>query len=200
MRSLVTSRDRIGMTTLNWFITGASSGLGASLAKAAISAGHRVAGTARSSSRLRDVAARIQTLSCPCRWISRDRMRSRPRSPRRKRGMAASCAREQCRHRLCGRDRGGRGQECPRGVRDQRLRPHQHHPSRAPGDARPRAWHHRQHLLDQWCRLHAWTWLLQRLETCGRSHHRRPLRRGRAARPEGADRRAGRISDRYRRP
>ena len=45
------------MTTLNWFITGASSGLGASLAKAAISAGHRVAGTARSSSRLRDVAA-----------------------------------------------------------------------------------------------------------------------------------------------
>ena len=45
------------MTTLNWCITGASSGLGASLAKAAISAGHRVAGTARSSSRLRDVAA-----------------------------------------------------------------------------------------------------------------------------------------------
>jgi NAD(P)-dependent dehydrogenase (short-subunit alcohol dehydrogenase family) len=45
------------MTTLNWFITGASSGLGASLAKAAISAGHRVAGTARSSSRLRDLAA-----------------------------------------------------------------------------------------------------------------------------------------------
>ena len=45
------------MNTLNWFITGASSGLGASLAKAALSVGHRVAGTARSSSRLRDVAA-----------------------------------------------------------------------------------------------------------------------------------------------
>jgi len=35
------------MSTQTWFITGASSGLGASVANAALRAGHRVAVTAR---------------------------------------------------------------------------------------------------------------------------------------------------------
>lgn len=45
------------MQTQTWFITGASSGLGASIAEAALRAGHRVAGTARDNSRLTDLAA-----------------------------------------------------------------------------------------------------------------------------------------------
>jgi Short-chain alcohol dehydrogenase of unknown specificity len=40
------------MTPQTWFITGASSGLGAALARAALRAGHRVAATARDSARL----------------------------------------------------------------------------------------------------------------------------------------------------
>ena len=44
------------MSTQNWFITGASSGLGAALAGAALRAGHRVAVTARDSVRLRGLA------------------------------------------------------------------------------------------------------------------------------------------------
>ena len=44
------------MSTQNWFITGASSGLGAAVAKAALRAGHRVAVTARDRSRLRTLA------------------------------------------------------------------------------------------------------------------------------------------------
>jgi NADP-dependent 3-hydroxy acid dehydrogenase YdfG len=40
------------MNTQTWFITGASSGLGASVANAALRAGHRVAVTARDSARL----------------------------------------------------------------------------------------------------------------------------------------------------
>ena len=39
-----------------WFITGASSGLGAAIAKAALRAGHRVAATARDSARLSSLA------------------------------------------------------------------------------------------------------------------------------------------------
>lgn len=41
------------MSTQTWFITGASSGLGAAIAHAALRAGHRVAVTARDSSRLK---------------------------------------------------------------------------------------------------------------------------------------------------
>lgn len=40
------------MTARTWFITGASSGLGAAIARAALRAGHRVAATARDSARL----------------------------------------------------------------------------------------------------------------------------------------------------
>ncbi|KQV78125.1 SDR family NAD(P)-dependent oxidoreductase [Rhizobium sp. Root1220] len=40
-----------------WFITGASSGLGAAIAEAALGAGHRVAATARDSARLRRLVA-----------------------------------------------------------------------------------------------------------------------------------------------
>ena len=40
------------MSTQTWFITGASSGLGASVANAALRAGHRVAVTARDKVRL----------------------------------------------------------------------------------------------------------------------------------------------------
>lgn len=44
------------MTSQTWFITGASSGLGAALACAALRAGHRVAATARDSARLAKLA------------------------------------------------------------------------------------------------------------------------------------------------
>lgn len=44
------------MSTRNWFITGASSGLGAALANEALRAGHRVAVTARDSARLQALA------------------------------------------------------------------------------------------------------------------------------------------------
>lgn len=45
------------MPPQTWLITGASSGLGAAIAKAAIKAGHRVAATARDSARLSELAA-----------------------------------------------------------------------------------------------------------------------------------------------
>jgi len=45
------------MNTQTWFITGASSGLGAALARAALRAGHRVAVTARDAGRLAALAA-----------------------------------------------------------------------------------------------------------------------------------------------
>lgn len=44
------------MSTQTWFITGASSGLGASVAKAALRAGHRVAITARDKARVEKLA------------------------------------------------------------------------------------------------------------------------------------------------
>jgi NAD(P)-dependent dehydrogenase (short-subunit alcohol dehydrogenase family) len=44
------------MSRQTWFITGASSGLGAAIAKAALRAGHRVAATARDSARLSSLA------------------------------------------------------------------------------------------------------------------------------------------------
>ena len=44
------------MTARTWFITGASSGLGAAIARAALRAGHRVAATARDSVRLASLA------------------------------------------------------------------------------------------------------------------------------------------------
>ncbi|MBS7542847.1 SDR family NAD(P)-dependent oxidoreductase [Ancylobacter oerskovii] len=44
------------MSRQTWFITGASSGLGAATAKAALRAGHRVAATARDSARLSSLA------------------------------------------------------------------------------------------------------------------------------------------------
>ncbi|ADH88612.1 short-chain dehydrogenase/reductase SDR [Ancylobacter novellus DSM 506] len=44
------------MSRQTWFITGASSGLGAAIAKAALRAGHRVAATARDSARLSRLA------------------------------------------------------------------------------------------------------------------------------------------------
>lgn len=43
------------MSIQNWFITGASSGLGAAFARAALAAGHRVAVTARDKARLADL-------------------------------------------------------------------------------------------------------------------------------------------------
>jgi short-subunit dehydrogenase len=56
------------MSTQTWFITGASSGLGASVANAALRAGHRVAVTARDKVRLEKLTERFDTATralCP---------------------------------------------------------------------------------------------------------------------------------------
>jgi Short-chain alcohol dehydrogenase of unknown specificity len=83
------------MSTQTWFITGASSGLGASVANAALRAGHRVAVTARDRVRLEKLTEADPDAVLPLSMDLTKPSEIKARSPPREMAWRYRCAREQ---------------------------------------------------------------------------------------------------------